>query len=307
MFCSLFCFALELMAPAGATAPAPAPASAAGAVAPNRGALFKVVAGAHTLYLFGTIHVGSPDFYPLEPRVSGALRRASVLALEIDPQGDQSGIVKAVQQYGMYRDGGSALAEIGPEYRPRLERLLKQYAIEPAAVAHMKPWFLASMLAIGEFSEQGYASGLAVDTYLAQQAHQRKIPVLELESVAGQMALFDSMAPADQLRFLEDSIDSIDDKEQAKQAREIAEAWGKADAAALDALAREAAEDQTFAGRFVQRVLLEQRNPGLATGIAGLLARENNSMAAIGVLHLVGKGSVPELLRRRGLKVERVY
>jgi uncharacterized protein YbaP (TraB family) len=38
-----------------------------------------------------------------------------------------------------------------------------------------------------------------------------------------------------------------------------------------------------------------------------LMARENNSLAAIGVLHLVGKGSVPELLRKRGLTVERIY
>jgi uncharacterized protein YbaP (TraB family) len=30
-------------------------------------------------------------------------------------------------------------------------------------------------------------------------------------------------------------------------------------------------------------------------------------LAAIGVLHLVGAGSVPELLRKRGLTVERVY
>jgi uncharacterized protein YbaP (TraB family) len=30
-------------------------------------------------------------------------------------------------------------------------------------------------------------------------------------------------------------------------------------------------------------------------------------VAAIGVLHLLGKRGVPELLRERGIKVERVY
>jgi uncharacterized protein YbaP (TraB family) len=38
-----------------------------------------------------------------------------------------------------------------------------------------------------------------------------------------------------------------------------------------------------------------------------LMGRENNSIAAIGILHLLGKGSVPELLRKRGLSVERIY
>jgi len=30
-------------------------------------------------------------------------------------------------------------------------------------------------------------------------------------------------------------------------------------------------------------------------------------VAAVGILHLVGRYSVPELLRQRGLKVERLY
>ncbi|PMQ02662.1 TraB/GumN family protein [Janthinobacterium sp. AD80] len=57
----------------------------------------------------------------------------------------------------------------------------------------------------------------------------------------------------------------------------------------------------------MQKVLLDGRNPALADGIASLLSREKSSLAAIGVLHLVGTKSVPELLRQKGLKVERVY
>jgi uncharacterized protein YbaP (TraB family) len=121
------------------------------------------------------------------------------------------------------------------------------------------------------------------------------------------MALFDRMTLAEQCRFLEDGIVAIEDKDQAEDAREIARAWRNADAAGLEALAKKAADDDSFSGRFVQKVLLDERNPGLANGIARLLARDSNSMAAIGVLHLVGTASVPELLRKRGLKVERIY
>jgi uncharacterized protein YbaP (TraB family) len=52
---------------------------------------------------------------------------------------------------------------------------------------------------------------------------------------------------------------------------------------------------------------LDERNPGLADGIMKLLKTETNSFAAIGVLHLVGGTSVPELLRLRGMKVEKIY
>jgi uncharacterized protein YbaP (TraB family) len=306
MFCTLF-----LLAPPAALAQAQASGQAkakAKATAPNRGALFKVEGGGHTLYLFGTIHVGAADFYPLEPRVTAALARASVLALEVDPEADPAAAAQALRRYGMYGAGaGGAAADIAPSFRPRLAALLRRYGVAPEAAAPMKPWLLATVLAMGEFAAHGYQAGLAVDSYLARQARARKIPVLELESTASQMALFDAMTAPEQARFLEESIDAIEDKEPARQARAIARAWRGADAAALDALAREAAADDSFSGKFVQKVLLEQRNPVLADGIAGLLARERDSLAAIGVLHLVGANSVPVLLRGRGLRVERIY
>ena len=274
---------------------------------PNRGALFKVERAGHTLYLFGTIHVGAPDFYPLEERVSAALARAGALALEVDPHGDPAAMQQALRRHGLYATGGPAALDIAPAFKPRLEHLLRRYGIAPQSVAPMKPWLLASVLAVGEFSAQGYQASMAVDSYLSRQARERKIPVIELESVGSQMALFGGMPLRDQLRFLEESIEGIEDQQQARQARDMAEAWRNADAAALDFLSRELAADDSFSGRFMQKVLLEGRNPALADGIARLLARERNSMAAIGVLHLVGEHSVPALLRQRGLKVERVY
>lgn len=292
LFCSLFFFALG-----------PAVAAEPGAGS-NHGALFKVQQEGRTLYLFGTIHVGAKDFYPLEPRLAGLLKKAPVLALEIDPLADQQKLARAVQQYGISAKGSAGLT---PEWRSRLAKLLKQYNIAPEAVASMKPWLLASVLTVSEFAAQGYDAALAVDAHLSQQAHEAGQKVVELESADSQMSLFDKMTAAEQLVFLQEAIAGIEDKEQADQAREIAEAWRHADVKALDALALKAEQDDTFSGRFVQKELLDGRNPTLADGMVKLMARENNSVVAIGVLHLVGKGSVPELLRKRGLSVERMY
>ncbi|PIG28003.1 hypothetical protein CLU93_2267 [Janthinobacterium sp. 35] len=295
MFCGLFLL------------PLPAALAEAAPVAQNRGALFRVQDAGHTLYLFGTIHVGAPDFYPLEPTVMQALEGAGALALEIDPGADPRAALGAVLKYGMEAPGSQVPADCRQTLAPRLAPLLQKYGIAPEAVAPMKPWMLASMLAIGEFSTLGYRSDLAVDNYLSQQAKARKIPVVELESMEGQLALFGAMTPLDQCRFLEDGVASIEDQEQNQEAREIANAWRTADAAAFDKLAAKAATDPSFSAQFVQKVLLDGRNPALADGIAKLLAREKHSLAAIGVLHLVGTKSVPDLLRKKGLKVERVY
>ena len=302
MFTGLLWFTAGL-APLAAQAQVPGSAAA-----PNRGALFRIGQGDHVAWLFGTIHVGAPDFYPLEPRLTKALHEADVLALEIDPLGPPEAIARAVREHGLYQDGrGPASAELPAAYRSRLERLLRQYGIGPQAVAPMKPWMIASLLAVREFEAQGYQADLAVDAWLARQAHARGQKVVELESVDGQMALFGRMPAADQALFLRESIDAIEDREQADDARAIVQAWRQADGAALDRIAAKTAADTTYSARFVNQVLLAQRNPALADGIAALLKNQRRSVTAIGVLHLVGAGSVPELLRGRGLQVERIY
>ena len=83
---------------------ASAPSSAHAPTAPARGALWRISDGARSLYLFGTIHVGQPDFYPLEPRIMEALQAAPALALELDP-GRQGAMQEAVQRHGLLPGG----------------------------------------------------------------------------------------------------------------------------------------------------------------------------------------------------------
>ncbi|XLZ68655.1 TraB/GumN family protein [Massilia sp. SR12] len=283
-------------------------ASAADAAAPARGALYKLEYAGNTSWLFGTIHVGKKDFYPLEPRVTQALERATAVALEIDPTVDPARSMGVMREFGLYAPGsGSAMGDIRAEYRPRLERMLKKHGLTPEAVAPMKPWLVVMMLTIGEYRSLGYGPEQGVDLQLARLAHGQKKRVVELESIGGQAALFGRLTAQEQARFLEDSLDTLENPKQGVQPRDLLDAWASADAAGFDALAREVESDQTFSGKFMQRVLLNERNPVLADGIVEMMKKEQHSFAAIGTLHLVGSGSVAELLRQRGVKVERIY
>ncbi|NML60435.1 TraB/GumN family protein [Massilia sp. RP-1-19] len=286
---SLFCFALP---------------SAWGA---DRGALFKVSGNGHTMYLFGTIHVGVPAFYPLEPRIAAAVAGASTLALEIDAGRDPVAMARALKQHGMLAPGGSLYQRMKPELRERLQKELARVGIDPAVVTNMKPWLAATLLTLGEFGSQGYRPQLAVDLHLAKLARERGVPVTELETIDAQLALFSAVPEAEQLGFLEEAVTLAEQGKQAAEARQAVDAWGSADQAGLDAIARRIEEDQTASGRFMREVVLEQRNVTLADKLTQLLAQKNNSVAAVGVLHLVGKTSVPALLRARGMAVERVY
>jgi uncharacterized protein len=278
--------------------------AAAPVTAAERGALFKAAANGHTLYLFGTIHMGLPEFFPLEPRIARAVAAAPALALEIDPTVDPAAMAAALQAQGMAEPGAPQLS---PAFKQRLDKVLARARIDPAAVAPFKPWLVATLLALAEYSTLGYRPDLSVDMHLAKLARSSKVKVIELESVASQLAMFNRLTQAEQLRMLEECIEMIESGRQAADVRQVVDAWRNADQAALDAVAARADADDSVSGRFVQKVMLEERNVTLADKLVQLLRRENNSVAAVGVLHLVGKHSIPELLRTRGVTVERVY
>ena len=269
----------------------------------ERGALFNVTGFGHSMVLFGTMHVGRPEFYPLEPRIAQAVVNASTLALEVDPQLPPAVVAKAMRDYGVAGPGmalPSALAA-------RLAPVLAKAGIDAATLAPLKPWVVAMVLGLNQYAALGYRADLAVDSHLAALARGAKVTVIELESIDAQMALFSRLTDAEQLRYLDDTLALIESGRQRAEVRQVVDAWRGADQAALEALAVRIESDTTWAGRFVQKVLLEGRNGPLADKLLELLAKQDKAVAAIGVLHLVGKHSVPALMRLKGVTVERVY
>jgi len=276
------------------------------ALAAERGALFKVSGQDKTLYLYGTIHAGKPDYYPLEPRIGKALAQASTLALEVDIGRDPAAEQAAFSQHGLFPAGSPAYAGLADGRRQRLQAALKQQGVDPAAVGQLKPWMLVMMLALVDLAKLGYDPALGVDLHLAGLA-RGKARISELESVQVQAALMDRMPLATQWALLEETLAHMASGRQLREARELFAAYEQADRKALDGIVQRVERDDSVSGKFVREVMLVERNGPMADKVATLLARENNAVVAIGLMHLLGKEGVPELLRKRGLTVERLY
>jgi uncharacterized protein YbaP (TraB family) len=276
------------------------------ALAAERGALFKVSGQDNTLYLYGTIHAGKPDYYPLEPRIGKALAGATTLALEVDLAGDPAAMQAAFAQHGLFPAGSPAYAGLAAERRQRLEAALKKQGVDPAAVGQLKPWTLVMMLAVVDLAKLGYDPALGVDLHLAGLA-RGKARISELESVQYQTALMDRIPIETQWALLEETLEHMASGRQLREARELFAAYEQADRKALDSIAQRVESDDSVGGKFLREVMLVERNGPMADKVAALLARENNAVVAVGLMHLLGKEGVPELLRKRGLQVERVY
>jgi uncharacterized protein YbaP (TraB family) len=277
------------------------------ASAAERGALFRVGFDGHTMYLFGTLHVGLPEFYPLEPRILGALAEASTLALEIDPDQPQAEVARALRSYGMLAAGSGAYEGMDSGRRALLDKLIRQGGLDPSRAQTFKPVLLATMLTLAEYTRQGYQTELSSDAWLAREARAKGIRLFELESLDQQLSLLDRLPESERWRFLDEMMGTIASGAQRTEARAIVRAWSSADRQALDEIAARCEADASVSGAFVTRVLLKERNVGLAGRLLQLLRQEKQTLAAIGVLHLLGQGSVPALLQASGASIERIY
>lgn len=271
----------------------------------ERGALFKVSGHKHTMYLFGTIHMGRPEFFPLDKSVTQALAASTTLALEVDPTVQDREAAATMERYT--RTSPAIVAAMPPALEPRLTQRLQAMGAPASLSTQLKPWTLMMVLVMAEYTKLGYRPDLGLDAHLATLAHKRNIKVIGLETVESQLDLLDRLPVADQWTMLDETLAALDSGESDEDLQSVTSGWAKADAAMLDALARKYENDQRLSSQIMQRRLLKERNAPMADKLDALLMREKTTMAAVGLMHLIGKDSLPAMLRAKGLKVERMY
>lgn len=276
---------------------------------PPRGALYRVSQQGqpgHVAWLFGTIHVGKPAFYPLEPRVMRAFTESNKLLIEVDMR-DTATLLAAVQKYGMYGEGDALDKHISADTLRRLQQALNKQGLSMDAAARMKPTMAANMLALAAYTQAGYEATLGTDMYLMTLATNQGKAVAGLESADYQFSLFDNLNATQQEQYLRETLDELKSGKSKRQMRELLDAWGSADTKKIDALMADMLAEKTVAADFTRHILLAQRNHTMSEKIATLLQTDDKIFVAVGLLHLVGKEGVPALLRARGYTVEKIY
>jgi uncharacterized protein YbaP (TraB family) len=275
-------------------------------IAPHRGTLYRVRHAGSTIYLFGTIHVGLPSFFPLEPEVTRALAEARTLVVELDVR-NALPFQAAVQKHGLYAEGDSIDRHLSPQDMTRLRQALQRFDIPFEQASRMKPWLLANLLVGLNLERHGYQRSQGIETFLLAFADKQKMRVQELESADYQMALFDSMSKETQAQYLLENLAELDDGQADAKDAALIDAWAHANGPAIENVLRASLSEKTASAEFTRRILLDERNPNMAEKVAGLLNTPGSSFVAVGLLHLVGVRGVPNLLAQKGYVVEKLY
>lgn len=274
--------------------------------APRRGLLYAISKNGQTGWLFGTIHVGKSDFFPLERDVTQAVVQADVLAVEADLL-QVEGLAASVQRHAMLPQGQRLDSLLTPSLAQRLEAQATALAIPADNLQSFKPWMASLALVMAAIHQSGYDSAYATDGFLLGLAKGLDKPIVELEGMDFQLKLFDAIPPKDQLVFLGETLAQLEKGTTASDTQALVTAWLQSDARGLHQLGKKSMRDSPRSARWMQKILFSERNRRMVKRIEQLLAAGRTPFVAVGALHLTGADGLPALLEKRGYTVRNLY
>ena len=281
-----------------AALPAQAAAQAAPAAAPQH-ILYRVQGEQGTVYLLGSVHLLTPDVYPLGPKLETAFDEAERVFFEVnlDSLAARAAELAARAQYA---PGKTLQSELAPETYALLEQKLGGYGLSAAMVNGYEPWMVALTLVTIEYQRAGLKPELGIDVHFKTRAAQAGKPLGALESVDFQLGLFDSFSTREQEQFLQQTLEQLE--RTGPMMAELVTAWKAGDERRLDALMNESMRE--YPALYAR--MLTDRNAAWVPQIERMMREPGDELVVVGAGHLVGSSGVVEMLRRKGYRVEQL-
>jgi len=276
--------------------PSAAPAKTSDIATP---AIWKLSDKDTTIWLFGSVHVLSPDIRWFEGPVAKAFEKSDELVVETELNADAT-TSRTLLERAFDRNGKPLRSELTPQQRAAYDKRLAAYSLSPATFDQFKPWFAATSLTTIAYRRLGFASDKGVEMTLFAEARKAGKPIISLETLEAQVALLDSFTRPVQLKMLETTLDELD--EGTAHVTALIDSWRTGDEKALADQMNDGMDELPE----LRAVLLEQRNERFADWIARRMAKPGTVFVAVGAGHFGGKHNVRELLEAKGFRIKRV-
>jgi uncharacterized protein YbaP (TraB family) len=250
----------------------------------------------NTVYLLGSIHVLRLSDYPLAPAVLEAYGNAKSVLMEVNMEEISSEQVQAEMLASAFLPDGKTLPDVLGEQRyGRAAALAHEVGVELAMFDQFAPWFAAEAISQLQLTQLGFQPEAGIEMYFMQRARSDGKSVDGLETVHDQISIFQNMPSDTQAEYLASSLEQAHDL--SKEVDSMVLAWQHGDMRWFEnQLQTEFKQDP----RLFQSVL-GARNRKWVPKIEALLNEDTNYLVIVGTGHLVGVGSVLDLLKKDGI------
>ncbi len=271
-------------------------------------ALWKVDGDKGDIYFFGSIHILPPDLGWQTPELEQALKVAQKIHFEIDIDEASNPQVMGdlVTRFGFLPQGTSLRRMLAPEYRSKFDTVARSLGLSAEAMDRMRPWLAAITLTTLQATQQmtgkagpptpGETGG--ADARLWNWAKTNGTQRGTLETTESQIRLFADLSREQELQFL---VITLQQTASANRiVSQLLDAWKNGKAGQLDELLNR--DMDKFPA--LRKALFDDRHAKWMPQIEAMMNEGDDHLVVVGAAHLVGRGSIIDMLRARGIKVE---
>ncbi|CAM3617619.1 TraB/GumN family protein [Marinicrinis lubricantis] len=270
------------------------------------GFLWKASHQGNTVYMLGSIHVATEDFYPLHEKIEAAFAESDVLAVEADiVHVNAFELQKMMDELAAYQDGTTLADHLPAELYEALQNEFKQFGISLDMFSGYEPWYVQMLLENLQIMQQGYDATLGIDYHFLEQAGEQGMDIVELEGTQFQLEMFDQLSPEIQFMLIESTLQA-EDQEQDDSMEQLVEYWKVGDEQGMAEILLESTDDSPEMEQYMN-ILLDERNVGMADKIEQFLTSDEPAsyFVVVGAAHYIGDDSIISILKDRGYEIEK--
>jgi len=265
--------------------------------------IWKVSLDTTHVYLLGSVHVASPDLYPLDKTIEDAFGSAIYLVVESNTnnvsQIDMAGLLGI---YGMYPQGSGFKENVPEELYSKLDKLFQENEIKLSLFNDYKPFVIYNLMSQLILVKLGYKLENGIDLYFMDKANKNNKSILELETIEYQLSMMSSIPDEVIIRMMQYDIDN---PETDTYLEGLFKAWQEGDTAKMETVAFEALADLPEIAPYYE-IMYDQRNYRMVQKIEEFLAGDEVYFILVGAGHLVGEKGLINLLKNKGYNIEQL-
>ncbi len=263
--------------------------------------MWKASKGESAIYLVGSIHALSQDFYPLAAALEEGFKDSDLLVEEVDlAQMMDPAAQMQIMSRGLLKSDQSLDKILSPSTMALVNKAGSDLGPAMEVLKKFKPWMLAIALQGLELQKAGFDPQLGLDKHFYDEAQTTGKSVQGLETVDYQLSRFDEMTNEQQDHMLADTIKELET--EIKSISTLAGAWRTGDAPQVE---RIVLQDLKSDSQMYQRLLVD-RNRNWMPQIEALFARPGHSFVVVGAAHLMGPDGLLQMLKAKGYTIEQL-
>jgi|GEM_PF-5727959 len=269
----------------------------------GKGLLWEVSDGDTTVYILGSMPIGSDLIYPVSEKLDGLIKSSNVAVFEID-FGDLNGL-KYMEAGKSFTDGSTLGDYISDELLSRVRQIAvenPQWGISGAVIDLMRPWALADIIikTAYEKCERLKAQSETVDAYVYRIAKDAKLKIRQLEGYRLRTDTMNNFSEYALEKYLQESVELYENGGSLQALEDALIAWHERDTEAYEKIFYEGK-----LGNSISKSLIQKGCDTSSQYVLKLLSQEKGQFfLTVNSEYIVGDSGVLKQLTSAGYDIK---